>query len=181
MRRIYSGFLSAFLFVAISLCQEKTIHSLKGESFATYHLSHTLHEIEATSHDIVYTASVDATARTVKSVTASVDVTTFDSGNSNRDSHAMEVIDALSYPEVTFASTSVVSRHDTLAVDGKLTFHGVTRDVSSVAVPQWSANQLVVDATFPVSLTDFKIERPHLLFITVGDTLRFTLKAVFQY
>ncbi|HTP12644.1 MAG TPA: YceI family protein, partial [Bacteroidota bacterium] len=43
-------------------------------------------------------------------MTVRVDVTTFDSGNSNRDSHAMEVVDALTYPDVQFTSTSVVQR-----------------------------------------------------------------------
>ncbi|MGB2869235.1 MAG: YceI family protein [Bacteroidota bacterium] len=181
MRSILSILLSLLFILALSHAQEKIVSSVKGESSAKYHMSHALHEIEAISHDIVYTASIDTSAKTIKSVTAKVDVTTFDSGNSNRDSHAMEVIDVLSYPEVTYASTAVVSSHDTLTVEGKLTFHGVTRSISSLAVSQWSDKRLVVDATFPISLTDFKIERPSLLFIPVSDTLRFSLEAVFQF
>lgn len=179
MHKIVLVVLPLLLALALSSAQEKSVTSVKGESTAMYHLSYVLHDIDATSRDIIYTASVDTAGRTIKSVSAHVDVMTFDSGNSNRDSHAMEVIDALSYPEATFVSTAVSSSHDTLTVDGKLTFHGVTRNISSRAVSEWSASRLAVHATFPISLTDFHIERPSLLFVQVSDTLRFSLTAVF--
>ena len=168
-----------FLLVASAVAQLKTVSSLKGESSATYLLIHPMHEVEATSKDIVYTASLDVGAKSIRTVSAVADVTTFDSGNSNRDSHAMEVVDALSYPEVTFSSTAIVPQGTSLLVSGKLTFHGVTHDITAVAVPEWGNDKLIVRATMPISLTAFKVERPSLLFIPVHDTLRFTLTAAF--
>jgi polyisoprenoid-binding protein YceI len=112
-------------------------------------------------------------------VTAVVDVTSFDSGNSNRDSHAMEVVDAMSFPEVTFSSTSIIAQGNSLIISGKLTFHGVTNDVTAIASPEWGSDKLIVHAKMPISLTAFKVERPSLLFIPVHDTLRFTLTAAF--
>jgi len=174
-----------YVSIFISLCsvlvraQTKTVVSQEDGSSATYLLIHPMHEVEATSKHVQYTAVLDPEAHTIQSVSAVVDVTTFDSGNSNRDSHAMEVIDALSYPDVTFNSTAVIPRDTTLLVQGKLTFHGVTNNVTATAVPSWVQDKLVVHAAFPLSLTAFKVERPSLLFIPVQDTLRFTLVAVF--
>ena len=108
-----------------------------------------------------------------------MDVTTFDSGNSNRDSHAMEVVDALTYPDVQFTSTSVVQRADSLVVTGKLTFHGVTNEVTMVGSAQWLPDELDVKGGFDLSLTAFKVERPALLLIPVEDRLTFTLAAAF--
>ncbi|HTX19330.1 MAG TPA: YceI family protein, partial [Bacteroidota bacterium] len=110
---------------------------------------------------------------------ADVDVTTFDSGNSNRDSHAMEVIDAIDYPEASFVSSSVTTVGDSLRISGRMTFHGVTQDIVMMAKPRWSGDSLEVTGEFQLSLTAFKIERPALLMIPVEDALRFTFAAVF--
>ncbi len=154
---------------------------VKDESFVTYHLVHPLHKIEATSKDIQYALDADATTKEIKRVSAQVDVTTFDSGNSNRDSHAMEVIDAISYPEVNFVSTSVAQTGDSVHVKGKLTFHGVTKDVDIAGTSAWSAGKLVLRGGFTVSLAAFNIERPSLLLIPVEDALSFDIVAAFDW
>jgi polyisoprenoid-binding protein YceI len=164
---------------SITIAQIKTVTSMKGESSAVYFMVHPMHKFDATSKDVVYTASLDPGAKSIKNVTAVVDVTSFDSGNSNRDSHAMEVIDAMSFPETTFATTSIVPQENSLMIGGKLTFHGVTHDITAIAVPEWGSDKLVVHATMNISLTAFKVERPALLFIPVEDTLKFVLTAAF--
>ena len=169
-----------FLIATSAIAQIKTLNSIKGESSATYLLVHPMHEIEATSKEMVYTVTLQADTKIIQTVTAAVDVTSFDSENSSRDSHAMEVIDALSFPEVTFTSSSIVTQGNSLIVAGKLTFHGVTNDVTAIAIPEWGSDKLNVHATMPVSLTAFKVERPSLLFIPVQDTLRFKLSAAFS-
>ncbi len=156
-------------------------HLIKDESKLTYNLSHPLHEVEATSKDVLSSLELDPSNRSIKSVVVSVDVTTFDSGNSNRDSHAMEVIDALTYPEARFASTSISQSGDSVKVVGNLTFHGVTKEVTIPAALKWSANRLDVHGDFTVSLTAFKIERPSLLMIPVSDDLKFTVVAAYRW
>jgi polyisoprenoid-binding protein YceI len=168
------------LFTSSAFAQIKTVASIKGESSAKYFMVHPMHKFDATSKDVMYTASIDPGAKSIKTVTAVVDVTSFDSGNSNRDSHAMEVIDAMSFPETTFTSTSIVPQENSLMIGGKLTFHGVTHDITAIAVPEWGSDKLVVHATMNISLTAFKVERPALLFIPVEDTLKFVLTAAFQ-
>ena len=172
-------FCVCIMIAASTAAQVKTVHSIKGESSAIYFLVHPMHEVEATSKEVVYTAALNPDTKSIQTITADVDVTSFDSGNSNRDSHAMEVVDAMSFPNVTFASTNIVSQGNSLIVAGKLTFHGVTNDVTAIAIPEWGSDKLVVHATMPISLTAFKVERPSLLFIPVHDTLRFTLTAAF--
>jgi len=140
---------------------------------------HPMHEVEALSKEVVYTASLNSDTKSLQKVTAVVDVTSFDSGNSNRDSHAMEVVDAMSFPEVTFTSASISPQGNSLIVVGKLTFHGVTNDITATVIPEWGSDKLVVHAIMPISLTAFKVERPSLLFVPVQDTLRFTLTAAF--
>jgi polyisoprenoid-binding protein YceI len=163
------------------VAQTKTAEALKGESSITYLMVHPLHKIESTSKEFSSKLEIDDTAKEIKTVSAQVDVMTFNSGNSNRDSHAMEVIDAILYPDVSFTSTSVSHHGDSVAVTGKLVFHGQTRDIVIAAVSKWSTNKLEIQGRFDLSLTDFKIERPSLLMIPVEDKLSFSLDAVYVW
>jgi len=92
----------------------------------------------------------------------------------------MEVIDAITYPDVIFSSTSIIQNVDGLKVTGKLTFHGVTKEIVIAAATKWSPNRLEVNGAFDLSLTEFKVERPSLLGMKCDDTLKFSLIAVFM-
>jgi polyisoprenoid-binding protein YceI len=168
-----------FGFCMSALAQPKWAEVIKDESSVTYRLTHLLHTVEAVSKDVTYRIEIDVSKKEIKSVSAQVDVTTFDSGNSNRDSHAMEVIDAITYPNASFSSTSIIQRGDSVTVAGKLTFHGVTKDVVLLGVTKWSQNRLDVQGGFEISLTAFQVQRPSLLMVPVKDELQFTLKASF--
>jgi len=159
--------------------QTKTVEALKGESNITYHLNHPLHHITAVSKDGWFRAELDPANQEIKNVTAQVDVMTFDSGNSNRDSHAMEVIESLKYPDVTFAGAVIKESGDSIRVSGQLTFHGVTSSITMAGTAKWSENQVDVSGDFDISLTSFKVERPSLLMLPVDDDLRFSVHAVF--
>ena len=182
MTRAYALFLltSLSVFTYDGTAQPTRLALIPTESSVTYKLVHPLHEIEATSKDVQYLLDADVAAKKIERVAARVDVTTFDSGNSNRDSHAMEVIDAITYPDVRFISTSIVQTGDSIYVTGRLTFHGVTKEVTIAGKLNWPADKLVMNGGFDVSLEAFKIERPSLLMIPVEDKLSFTVTAAFS-
>jgi polyisoprenoid-binding protein YceI len=179
MRKIY--ILSATLLLACAGLwgQTKTVEVIKDESSITYRMDHPLHHIEATSKEGWFRLEIDPAKKEIKSVSAQVDVLTFDSGNSNRDSHAMEVVESIKYPDVTFVSSAITQVADSIFVSGRLTFHGLTKDILMKGVAAWVQNKLNVEGGFEVSLTEFKIERPSLLMVPVSDALRFSLKAAF--
>jgi polyisoprenoid-binding protein YceI len=178
-------YIAVILFVLIAAssvsAQLKKIEASKKESSITYKLTHPLHEIEATSKESTCRLNVDLVSKQIKSAAVVVDVMTFNSGNSNRDSHAMEVIDAISYPDARFISSNVVQKGDSVKAYGKLTFHGITKDVTLSAAVKWEANKLVIDGWFDISLTEFKVERPSLLLIPVKDILKFTFAQTFYF
>ena len=178
-------YLTAFLIVLITAstvsAQLKKIEAVKKESSITYKLTHPLHEVEAISKESICRLNVDLTSKQIKDAMVDVDVMTFNSGNSNRDSHAMEVIDAISYPDAKFISNNIVQKGDSVKAFGKLTFHGITKDVTLSAAVKWESNKLLIDGWFNISLTEFKVERPSLLLIPCNDILKFTFTQVFNY
>jgi polyisoprenoid-binding protein YceI len=174
----YFLLLTLLFLVTVSNAQTKKIQADKKESSVTYKMTHPLHEIEATSKDIGCWVDLDPAKKVISHVYVQIDVTTFNSENSNRDSHAMEVIDAISYPKVKFTSTSIVQTSDKLKITGKLTFHGITKEITFDAMPKWESDKLTVTGNFVISLTEFKVERPSLLMIPVKDELRFSFVEV---
>jgi len=177
-------FVSIILLVLVGsslFAQTKQIVAVQKESSITYQLTHPLHEIESTSKEAQCSISIDPVNRAIKQVSVTVDVTTFNSGNSNRDSHAMEAIDALSYPEASFTSSNISQNGDSLKISGKLTFHGITKEIKIQASQKWTNNKLIVNGKFEISLTAFKVERPSLLMIPSSDELKFSLTQTFNF
>jgi hypothetical protein len=83
---------------------------------------------------------------------------------------------------VLFRSVERYPADVSLPLRGVLEFHGVAREVAVTATVHFSApDHAEVVASFPVSLTDYRVERPSLLFMKVDDridiTARLTLAA----
>jgi polyisoprenoid-binding protein YceI len=172
IRSAFAFPLAAVLVLAPAL-RAKTYDAIPGESTLGYRLVHPMHKVHGVSKD--FKCTVDLTADTVTSkIHVVADVKTFDSGNSNRDSHAMEVIQARKYPRVEFASDSVRKEGDKYRVAGNLTFHGVTRPVDFLVTPVITPGKVEITGGFSVKLTDFKVDRPSLMFVPVEDNLTIT-------
>ncbi len=155
------------------------ITASKDGSSLTYLLIHPLHKVEGVSKDITAQIDYDDATHTILGANFSADVSTFDSGNSSRDSHAMEVLDALDYPTVSYVSTAIQHSGPAITMHGNLTFHGQTHPVDVQATAQPAGDKLTVEGKTAVSLTAFGIERPSLLMIPTEDTLRISFTVVF--
>ena len=156
----------------------KPYEAIKGESILTYVLKHPAHTVKGVNRD--FRCSVELSDDTVSSrIRVGAEVRKFDSGNSNRDSHAMEAIHALKFPRVTFESDSIKPDSDGYLVSGTLTFHGQTRPVAFRVTPETVGDRVRITGSFTVKLSDFGVKRPSLMFIKAEDnlTIRFDLFA----
>lgn len=168
-----------FLILGLSLLPTLTVfgkeyRALKGESTLSYVLVHPAHTVKGVTRD--FDVTVDLAPDTVSSkIAVSAAVKTFDSGNSNRDSHALEAIHGLKYPRVEFVSDSVRTDTGGYRVMGRLTFAGQTRPVAFKVVPTFHKDKVEIKGGFAVKLSDFKVKRPSLLFVPTQDklTIRF--------
>jgi polyisoprenoid-binding protein YceI len=171
--RIYPGIVRSLAILALAAgaaAEAKVYEAIKGESSLSYGLVHPMHHITGVSRDFL--CKVDLSPDTVSSqIKVSAAVSSFDSKNSSRDSHAMEMVDAMKYPNVEFASSAVKPEGDGYLVSGNLTFHGITRPVSFHVTPKSAGGKVEIVGEFAVKLSDFKVERPTLLFVPTEDKL----------
>ena len=150
----------------------------KAKSTVTYSMVHPMHKWDGVSHDVSAAMMYDEATKQIQNVAVAIRVATFDSQNQNRDSHMIEVLDGLKYPNVTFSSQDVKPNpNGTLTATGKLTFHNVTKPVTVNVTRHDVGGQMVMDGKFELKMTDYGVERPSLLGLATEDqfTLAFSL------
>ena len=106
-----------------------------------------------------------ATDSTLSSVEASVDVSTVNTGDAQRDGHlkSADFFDAEKFPKLTFKSTKVTKKGEAeYTVTGDLTVHGVTNPVtfavegpSAPGKDPWGNTRIGLSATTKINRKDF--------------------------
>jgi polyisoprenoid-binding protein YceI len=117
-----------------------------------------------------------------------IDATTYNTGNDSRDRHVIHsALQTFNYSAISFESTRIEDVKveapgalGTATVVGKLTLHGVTREMN-VPVNLSMSPDGIFDATGEITFdyTDFGISPPSLLFIPAGKevTVEFQIRA----
>jgi polyisoprenoid-binding protein YceI len=118
--------------------------------------------------DLTFTAGL-ATLHSVDTV-AGRDVT-------QRDGVVSRQLDVQQFPAATFTATSasvagaVSSQAVDVTVTGKLTIHGVTKDVSIKAKAQLAGDKAEIAGSTSIVMTDYGVSPPQVPFVTVDSTL----------
>ena len=139
------------------------------QSTLTYHVSHPLHQVDGTSHaargkGVCHDGQCD--------FLIAVPVKSFDSGDSNRDLHMVQVTRGAQYPMVTVRTRipeSMVSAAE-IRLDFDVEFAGQTahyKDVPFQVAAQ--GNEKKITGTIPSKLADFKIDPPTLLTMPIKN------------
>ena len=144
----------------------------KKNSFVSYEMNHLLHTWVGISKDLNGVVQLGADGK-IEKVALVSKVSAFDSENSNRDAHMMEVTEALKYPNISFYSTSVVeAKPGELDVKGILQFHGVNKETTFKASAVSKGGASNVSGNFIFLLEDYKIERPSFMLNKVDNEVK---------
>ena len=151
----------------------------KKNSTVTYAMSHPAHDWEGVCKDVNAVIVYDDQTKTISQVAVALKIDAFDSGNANRDSHAIEALEGLKYPKVTFTSSKIKSDNNTLIAEGNLTFHGVTKPVTITVSRTDNDKRIALEGRFDILLSQFQIERPSLFGIKTKDEVKLSFKVFF--
>jgi polyisoprenoid-binding protein YceI len=122
------------------------------------------------------------------SVSATVDLSSIDTGNADRDAHirSADFFEVESHPTLSFRSTGVRRDGDDFVVDGELSLHGVTRPVALALevngfqhASPWGDVRAGFSATAEINRKDFGIAFNAPLEgggVVVGDKVQITLE-----
>ncbi len=141
------------------------------QSTLSYHISHPLHQIDGVSHaakgkGVCHAGQCD--------FLIAVPVKSFDSGDSNRDLHMLQVTRGAQFPMVTVRTRvpETAGATATIRVDLEIEFAGQTTQYKQVAFQVvMQGNQIRISGTIPATLSEFKIDPPSLLAIPVKNEM----------
>jgi hypothetical protein len=137
----------------------------------TYHVSHPLHQTEGVSH----AARGKGTCLAGQcDFLIAAPVKSFDSGDSNRDLHMLQVTRGAEFPMVTVRTRLPESSatSGTLNVDLEIQFAGQTAQYKQVPLKlETRGGETHITGTIPATLSDFKIDPPSLLTMPVKNEI----------
>jgi polyisoprenoid-binding protein YceI len=130
------------------------------------------------------TVGGDSSGYQVSSFTLTADLTSLHSVDSvagrdvtQRDGVVSRQLDVQQFPNATFTATSVAipgtisSQSVDVSVTGKLTIHGVTKDVAVTAKAQLVGGKAEIAGSTSIVMTDYGVSPPQVPFVTVDSTL----------
>jgi hypothetical protein len=141
------------------------------QSTLTYQVSHPLHKTEGVSHEA--RGKGVCHAGQCEFLTA-VPVKSFDSGDSNRDLHMLQVTRGAEFPIITVRTRvpESASAAATTNVDLEIQFAGQTAHYQQVPFKlETHGSECHLAGTIPATLADFKIDPPSLLTIPVKNQI----------
>ena len=164
-------FLPLFLLLALSNLFAADHQWMLKQSTLTYHVSHPLHQSEGVSRaargkGVCHDGQCD--------FLIAVPVKSFDSGDSNRDLHMIQVTRGAEFPMVTVRTRlpESASASATVKADLEVQFAGQTARYQQVAFEVVTqGNEKKISGTIPTTLTDFKIDPPSLLTLPVKNEI----------
>jgi hypothetical protein len=141
------------------------------QSTLTYHVSHPLHQTDGVSHaargkGVCHEGQCD--------FLIAVPVRTFDSGDSNRDLHMIQVTRGAEFPMVKVRTRlpEAASTSTTVKADLEVQFAGQSARYAQVVFELVKeGNETRISGTIPCTLTDFKIDPPSLLTMPVKNEI----------
>ena len=152
----------------------------KSKSYITYYMSHPAHDWSGTCKGISCNIVYNDSLKTINAVAMVCAVSCFNSDNASRDSHTLEVTEALKYPMVKFVSTSIANKDSVLTVKGNLTFHNVTKPISFQAKKRYVGKEMSVSGAFSFKMTDYNIAPPTMMMVATKDEVKLEFSAAFK-
>jgi hypothetical protein len=150
------------------------------QSTLTYHVSHPLHESEGVSHaargkGVCHAGQCD--------FLIAVAVKSFDSGDSNRDLHMLQVTRAGQFPLITVRTRLPESAagSTTIHADLEIEFAGQTVAYKQLPFEQSTQDGATrITGTIPATLSAFKIDPPTLFAIPVKNEMPVRVEMAWQ-
>jgi hypothetical protein len=139
------------------------------QSTLTYHISHPLHDADGTSHaargkGICHVGECN--------FLIAVLVNSFNSGNSNRDLHMLQVTRGAQFPlvSVRFQVPEAALASSSIRANLQIQFAGQTAAYKQVPFKRVTKGSAIeVSGTIPLKLSDFKVSRPELLAMPISN------------
>ena len=164
-------FLLVVLFFALPAFSQSAGKWTLLQSTLSYHMTHPVHTVDGVSHAAKGEGFCNATEC---NFLIAAPVKSFDSGDSNRDLHMLEVTRGAQFPMVIVRTRfpEAATASPTIYADLDVQFAGQTMHYTHLAFQRTAEGKDVrITGTVPATCSDFKISRPSFLTVPIKNEI----------
>ena len=147
------------------------------KSTISYNAKHVLHAWDGVNDNI---SGVIIYYSVISKIAIAAKVVDFDSGNSGRDSHSLEVLEALKFPNIKFYSDDISTQGNAITFNGDIEFHGQKKPITVLGTVDDNENLINVTGKFQIIPSEFSIKLPSFMLIEMEDYLNISFDIQFD-
>ena len=123
--------LFSFFIIANQIYSQSVKWSLNTDkSFISYDGEHFLHSWSGKNQSIRGVIIENLEEEKFKQIALAMFVKDFDSGNGNRDSNMLQILEVIKFPKIEYYSNKISLDKDKILFSGNINFHGILRDLN---------------------------------------------------
>ena len=165
------------LFVFNFSFSQTTLMINNENSTINYDAKHVLHAWEGINDNVSGVIIYD---NEISKIAIAAKVVDFDSGNSGRDSHSLEVLEALKFPNIKFYSDDISTQGNAITFNGDIEFHGQKKSIKVLGTVDENENLINVTGKFQIIPSEFSIKLPSFMLIEMEDYLNISFDIQFD-
>ena len=170
-----------FLFLTFNLASQDTTSNNfivdSNTSYISYQGKHILHDWVGINNNVKGILVIEDAKASKIAISASVK--DFDSGNSSRDSHALELIESLIYPKITFFSDELIQLDENINILGVINFHGIEKQIKVTGRINME-KPISLSGKFVLSPSEFKVKLPSFMLSKMEDNIEIKFELFFN-
>ena len=173
--------LFSFFFITNQIYSQLVQWSLDiNESFISYDGKHFLHSWSGKNEKIRGVIVENTEEKKFKQIAIAMLVKDFDSGNGNRDSNMLELLEIINFPKIEFYSNNISLDKDKILFSGNLIFHGISRSLNINSAIKKSIEKIILSGEFKVSLLDHKVKLPTFMMRSIDNEVLIKYQLLFN-
>ena len=166
MKRIAIATLALLVGLAGAASAADTWTVDKAHSTVNFKIKHLMSKVTGSFGDVDGTITTDFADLSASSVSFTIQATSIDTKNADRDKHlrSADFFDVEKFPTITFASSKITKTgDDTFAVTGTFTMHGVAKEITlpvtflGAAQDPWGNTKAGFEVTTTLKRSDYGI------------------------
>ena len=155
---------------------------IQSDSKVEYFGRHPMHGFSGSSSSITLFSECDKIGD-LCDLMFKVPIISLNSGNDNRDSNMLNYLKAFSYPEVILSIDDfVIKEYIEEVIPCHMFISGMEQQVDvPLSLSKVSENQYKAETSFMISLNQFNIDIPKLLFIPIDNEIKINVEFLIEY
>ena len=151
-----------------------------NNSFINYDGKHFLHSWSGKNEKVRGVIIENIEEENFEQIALAMFVKDFDSGNGNRDSNMLELLEVINFPKIEYYSNNISLDKGKILFSGNLNFHGITRDLNINSAIKKTNKKMVLSGEFRVSLVDHNVKLPTFMMRSIDKDILIKYQLLFN-